>query len=78
MLVKGMAGVSTVLHDGDGRPLGAFGLLVPNAGLNSHRGRKLIESLRRERDWAERELAVRKHRDHHVRTAARNKRSALS
>lgn len=58
MLVKGMAGVSAVLHDDGGRPLGAFGLLLPSAGLNSELGRRLIDSLRRERDWAERELAL--------------------
>ena len=58
MLVEGMTGVSAVLHDGGGRPLGAFGLLLPSAGLNSQLGRRLIDSLRRERDWAERELAL--------------------
>lgn len=57
MLVKGMAGVSAVLHDGGGRPLGAFGLLLPSDGLNSQLGRSLIDLLRRERDWAERGVA---------------------
>ncbi|VTU46330.1 Toluene tolerance pump ttgGHI operon repressor (plasmid) [Variovorax sp. SRS16] len=59
MLVKGMAGVSAVLHDGAGRPLGAFGLLLPSSGLHSPLGRGLIDTLRRERDWAERALSVR-------------------
>lgn len=59
MLVKGMTGVSAVLHDGAGRPVGAFGLLVPSASLNGQPGLKLVDFLRRERDWAERELAHR-------------------
>ncbi len=58
MLVKGMAGVSAVLHAGGGRPLGAFMLLLPSQNLESDPGRRLIDSLRRERDWAERELAL--------------------
>jgi len=60
MLVKGMTGVSAVLHDGGGRPRGAFGLLIPSAGLKSQSGQRLIDSLRRERDWAEREIALQK------------------
>ncbi|MES3000901.1 MAG: helix-turn-helix domain-containing protein [Pseudomonadota bacterium] len=60
MLVKGMTGVSAVLHDDGGRPLGALGILVPSGSLKESLGLKLIDSLRRERDWAERELAQRK------------------
>ena len=58
MLVEGMAGVSAVLHDGSGRPLGALGVLLPSGDLKTQQGRGMIDSLRRERDWAERELAV--------------------
>lgn len=58
MLVKGMSGVSAVLHDGAGRPLGAFGLLLPSDELQTATGRGLVECLCRERDWAQRALSA--------------------
>ncbi len=58
MLVRGMTGVSAVLHDDAGRPMGAFGLLLPTGDMDSESGRKLIDSLRHERDAAERELVL--------------------